>query len=92
MMRDSWPRRISSSAVAPPESDSPAAKRAMEVPSVSTNSVPVSPVEAARMASSMPMRRATSRPAPRTSMFCPSSRSSSKRSTTVVCQPRALSQ
>ncbi|MCY0922668.1 cysteine hydrolase [Streptomyces sp. H27-G5] len=50
------------------------------------------PVEAARIASSMPMRRATSRPAPRTSMFCPSSRSSSKRSTTVVCRPWALSQ
>jgi hypothetical protein len=40
MMRDSWPRTISSSAVAPPESDRPAAKRATARPSASTNSVP----------------------------------------------------
>ena len=34
----------------------------------------------------------TSRAAPRTSMFCPVSRSASKRSTTVVVQPAAASQ
>jgi hypothetical protein len=92
MMRDSWPRRISSSAVAPPESDSPAANRAT-VGAVGVDELGAG-LTGGRRADvvSMPMRRATSRPAPRTSMFWPSSRSSAKRSTTVVVQPWALSQ
>ena len=83
----SVPRRISSSAVAPDVSPLDAGKKATVPPSSSTKAVPVSPVFAASAASSRPIRRRTSRPAPRTSTFCPSSRRWSNRSTTVVSKP-----
>ena len=86
----SWPRRISSSAVGP--SSPSCSKDAADSPSASTNSVPVSVVLRARISSSIPSRRAASRPAPRTSTFWPSSRSRSSRSTTVTSHPASTSQ